>query len=86
QCDVPNAFDCTHDNPHIEIDDDVVNEFENNANDNLRLTAFGKHVFLTGVTLLHEMCHWGNFLNGVAEVDGGAGDQFETATYGGVVD
>jgi Metallopeptidase toxin 3 len=86
QCGVPNAFGCTRDSTHIEIDDDVVNEFENNANDNLRLTAFGKHVFLTGVTLLHEMCHWGNFLNGVAEAGGDAGDQFETATYGGVVD
>jgi hypothetical protein len=86
QCGVPQAFGCTSDSTQIEIDDDLVNEFENNANDNLRLTAFGKHVFLTGVTLLHEMCHWGNFLNGVAEADGDAGEKFETAVYGGVVD
>jgi hypothetical protein len=85
QCGVPQAFGCTSDSTHIEIDDDVVNEFENNANDNLRLTAFGKHVFLTGVTLLHEMCHWGNFLNGVPEPDGDAGDKFEIATYGAVI-
>jgi Metallopeptidase toxin 3 len=86
QCGVPAAFGCTRDTTHIEIDDDVVNEFENNNNDNLRLTAFGKHVYLTGVTLLHELCHWGHRVNGVAEAGGDAGDQFETATYGGVVD
>jgi hypothetical protein len=86
QCGVPSAFGCTRDTTHIEIDDDTVNEFENDANANLRLTAFGRHVFLTGVTLLHEMCHWGNRVNGVAETDGDAGDKFETAVYGGVVD
>jgi hypothetical protein len=86
QCGVPVAFGCTSDSTQIEIDDDVVNEFERNANANLRLTAFGRHVFLTGVTLLHEMCHWGNFLNGVAETDGDAGEKFETAVYGGTVD
>jgi hypothetical protein len=56
-----------------------VTEFEQNANANLRLTAFGRHVFLTGATVLDELCHWGNFLNGVAETDGDAGDNFETA-------
>jgi hypothetical protein len=85
QCGVPAAVGCTRDTTHIEIDDDVVNEFENNANDNLRLTKFGKHVFLTGVTLLHEMCHWGNRVNGVVEADGDAGEKFENAVYGGVV-
>ena len=85
QCGVPRADGCTSDSTQIEIDDDVVNEFEQNANANLRLTAFGRHVFLAGVTLLHEMCHWGNFLNGVAENDGDAGEKFETAVYGGVV-
>jgi hypothetical protein len=85
QCGVPNAFGCTSDATHIEIDDDLVAEFEQNANANLRLTAFGRHVFLTGVTILHEMCHWGNFLNGVAENDGDAGDKFENAVYGGTV-
>jgi Metallopeptidase toxin 3 len=85
QCGVPAAVGCTRDTTHIEIDDDVVNEFEKNANDNLRLTKFGKHVFLTGVTLLHEMCHWGNRVNGVVEADGDAGEKFENAVYGGVV-
>jgi hypothetical protein len=86
QCGIPSAFGCTSDATHIEIDDDVVTEFEENANANLRLTAFGRHVFLAGVTLLHEMCHWGNFLNGVAETDGDAGEKFEKAVYGGTVD
>jgi hypothetical protein len=86
QCGVPAAFGCTSDTTHIEIDDDVVTEFEQNANANLRLTAFGRHVFLTGVTLLHELCHWGNFLKGVAETGGDAGEKFENAVYGGTVD
>jgi Metallopeptidase toxin 3 len=86
QCGVPAAFGCTRDTTHIEIDDDVVAEFESNANANLRLTAFGRHVFLTGVTLLHEMCHWGNRVNGVTETDGDAGEKFENAVYGGTID
>jgi hypothetical protein len=85
QCGVPRADGCTADSTQIEIDDDLVNEFEQNANDNLRLTASGRHVFLVGVPLLHEMCHWGNFLNGVPENDGDTGEKFETAVYGGVV-
>jgi hypothetical protein len=85
QCGVPSAVGCTRDTTHIEIDDDVVAEFEKNANDNLRLTGFGRHVFLTGVTLLHEMCHWGNRVNGTVETDGDAGEKFENAVYGKVV-
>jgi hypothetical protein len=59
QCGVPAAFGCTSDSTHIEIDDDVVAEFDQNANANLRLTAFGRHVFLTGITLLHEFMSLG---------------------------
>jgi hypothetical protein len=85
QCGVPAAFGCTRDSTHIEIDDDTVNDFENSTADSLRLTKFGKHVFVIGVKILHETCHWGNFLNGVPEADGDAGDKFEIATYGAVV-
>lgn len=84
QCGVPQAFGCTSDSTHIEIDDDLVAEFESGGSANLRLAPNGHHVYLTGVTLLHEMCHWGNFLNGVAETTD-AGDAFETAVYGGPV-
>jgi Metallopeptidase toxin 3 len=77
---------CTRDTTHIEVDDDIVAEFEANPQTNLRTTAFGRRVFLTGVCLLHEMCHWGNFVNGAAEPAGtDAGTQFENAVYGGPV-
>jgi zincin-like metallopeptidase toxin 3 of polymorphic toxin system len=84
QCGVPQAFGCTSDSTEIQIDDDLVAEFEKGGSSNLRLAPNGHHVYLTGVTLLHEMCHWGNFLNGAAEATD-AGNQFETAVYGGVV-
>jgi hypothetical protein len=84
QCGVPQAFGCTSDSTHIEVDDDLVAEFESGGSANLRLVPNGHHVYLTGVTLLHEMCHWGNFLNGVAETTD-AGDAFESAVYGGPV-
>jgi Metallopeptidase toxin 3 len=85
QCGVPQAFGCTSDSTQIQIDDDLVAEFEKGGSANLRLAPNGHHVYLTGVTLLHEMCHWGNFLNGVAETTD-AGDAFESAVYGGSVD
>jgi hypothetical protein len=86
QCGVPQADGCTRDTTHIEVDDDIVAEFEANPQTNLRTTAFGRRVFLTGVCLLHEMCHWGNFVNGAAEPAGtDAGTQFENVVYGGPV-
>jgi hypothetical protein len=84
QCGIPSADGCTSDATHIEIDDDIVAEFETGGNANLRLAPNGHFVYLAGVTMLHEMCHWGNFLNGVAEATD-TGTQFETAVYGGVV-
>jgi zincin-like metallopeptidase toxin 3 of polymorphic toxin system len=84
QCGIPQAFGCTNDSTEIQIDDDLVAEFESGGSANLRLTKFGHYVYLAGVTLLHEMCHWGNFLNGVAETTD-AGDAFESAVYGGPV-
>jgi hypothetical protein len=41
----------------------------------------GQKVFIVGTTLLHELCHWGNFKHGVTETTE-AGIAFEVATYG----
>jgi hypothetical protein len=41
----------------------------------------GQKVFIVGTTLLHELCHWGNFKHGVTETEE-AGIAFEVATYG----
>ena len=87
QCGVPSAFGCfEHAKPdQIEIDPQFVTDFENDAyGAGTGKNAGGKGVFIAGVTLLHELCHWGNFQHGVAEaVEEGAA--FERATYGKIV-
>lgn len=86
QCGVPNAFGCTSDSTHIEIDDDLAAEFEQNSNANppahqvwSSRVSYGRDAPSRNVSL-------GKLSNGVAETDGDAGDKFETAVYGGTVD
>jgi hypothetical protein len=43
--------------------------------------ASGRGVFVVGATLLHELCHWGNFHAGRAEAREW-GEEFERRTYG----
>ena len=66
----------------IELDTGRANEFETDAygagSDN---TSANRRVFIVGTTLLHELCHWGNFMHGVTETEE-AGIAFEVATYG----
>ena len=86
QCGVPAAYGCfEHANPsQIEMDPQFVQEFESGNGAGLYVTAFKRRVYLAGVILLHELCHWGNFKHGVAEpVEQGMA--FETATYGKVI-
>ena len=47
-------------------------------------TADGRAVPIVGVALLHALCHWGNFDNGVTEASE-RGFDFERATYGRVI-
>jgi hypothetical protein len=87
QCGVPAAFGCfEHSKPdQVEIDPEFVNDFENDPNGaGTGKNAGGKGVFIAGVTLLHEMCHWGNFMHGTAETQE-EGAAFERATYGKIV-
>jgi hypothetical protein len=55
-----------------------------------RRTLTGREVISTprhrkysswGTTVLHKLCHWGNFKHGVTEKEE-AGIAFEVATYG----
>lgn len=41
-----------------------------------------QQVYVVGTTLLHELCHWGNHLNGVTYSGVEAGKDFEIALYG----
>jgi len=47
-------------------------------------TASGLRVPVIGVAILHALCHWGNFHNGIRE-HGDEGHRFERATYGRVI-
>ena len=66
----------------IELDIGRAQEFEDDpygaGSDS---TADGRSVFIVGTTILHELCHWGNFHKGKAEVDE-EGIGFEVDTYG----
>jgi len=50
----------------------------------LRKTKWNKNVFLVGVTLLHELVHWADNLDGIDFPDE-EGEQFETDVYGMVI-
>jgi hypothetical protein len=66
----------------VELDSETVDNFEKDAyGSGSDTTSSGKKVFIVGTTLLHELCHWGNFQHGVTET-AEAGVGFEVATYG----
>jgi hypothetical protein len=66
----------------IELDIGRAQEFEDDAyGAGSDVTADGRKVFIVGTTILHELCHRGNFQHGVAEVEE-EGIEFEEATYG----
>ena len=66
----------------IKIDEAMVKEFE--AGRGLRTARAGK-VYLVGVTLLHELIHWGDDQDGV-DREGEEGEEFERKVYGSVID
>ena len=66
----------------IEIDRTTISNFENDSGGaGTDLNTRGGRVFIAGTTILHELCHWGNFNHSVAET-AEAGVAFEVATYG----
>jgi hypothetical protein len=66
----------------LRISRQVVRDFE--AGRGIRTTARGGRVYIVGVTILHELVHWGDDQDGV-DRPGEEGEEFETAVYGGVV-
>ena len=66
----------------IRLDTRMVQEFE--AGRGLRNAKAGR-VYLVGVTILHEMTHWGDDQDGV-DRPGEEGEEFEIKVYGKVID
>lgn len=65
----------------IRIQRRVVEDFE--AGRGVRLARAGR-VYLVGVTLLHELVHWGDDQDGIDRA-GEEGEEFERLTYGVVI-
>lgn len=81
-------FDGSVDANIINIDTKVVEDFE--AGRGLRKTRSGHSVYLAGVTLLHELVHWADNIDGIDfdGSDGGSqeeGERFEVDVYGGII-
>lgn len=66
----------------INIHTRIVKEFESGGG--LRKTKWDKNVYLVGVTLLHELVHWADNLDGTDFPDE-EGEQFERDVYGTVI-
>ena len=84
---MPSAYGCTRSsNPaQIEIDEETVGRFRELALWFGRgKNARGQNVFIVGVTLLHELCHVGNFLAAKDEATE-AGAAYRAATYGKII-
>lgn len=65
----------------IRIETAIVKEFEGGKG---RRVAKAGNVFLVGVTLLHELVHWGDDQDGV-DRPGEEGEEFEKLVYGKVI-
>lgn len=67
---------------YIELDLLAVTQFETDPyGSGLGKNSRHQNLFIVGATMLHELCHWGNFHHGVAETTE-QGAAFEVATYG----
>lgn len=87
QCKVPAAYGCTRNTnlTQIEVDQTTVQQFEDSPYKlGTGQTASKANVFIVGVTILHELCHLGNFKKSVKEKSE-AGEAFEKGAYGKVV-
>ena len=66
----------------IEAEIEYVRSYEKDPNGaGVGPNAKGQAVYIVGVILLHELCHWGNHKHGVKEITE-QGEAFEIATYG----
>lgn len=65
----------------LRIDSNMVKDFEEGRG---RRVARAGNVYLLGVTLLHELVHWGDDQNGIDRL-GEEGSEFESLVYGSVI-
>jgi hypothetical protein len=65
----------------IRLDTDMVTDFQEGRG--LRNAKAGR-VFLVGVTILHELVHWGDDQDGIDRA-GEEGEEFERRVYGKVI-
>ena len=88
QCGVPKAYGCFRQSkPHnLEVHTKVISDFEKSHANSSDKNKKGKAVYVVGATLLHELCHWGNYNNTprIPELKE-MGEAFELATYGKVI-
>lgn len=75
-------FNASVDSNEINIHDGIVQEFE--GGHGLRKTKYNKQVYLVGVTLLHELVHWADNIDGIDFPDE-EGEQFEKDVYGQII-
>ncbi len=75
-------FTPTPGNNVIKIDTDLVRKFE--AGTDIVSTRSGKDVHLAGATILHEMIHWADNIDG-RDYPGEEGEKFERFVYGKVL-
>jgi hypothetical protein len=65
----------------VRVDELIFREFE--ADRGVAHAAAGR-VYVLGVTILHELVHWGDDRDGVDREDE-EGEEFERLVYGGVI-
>lgn len=85
QCGVPEAYGCFRKTQpqSLEIHTKVVADFEASSATSTDKDSKGETVYVAAATLLHELCHWGNYNNSPRFVEPhDMGDAFELATYG----
>lgn len=75
------AFRPTPGSNLIRVEERLFNDFE--AGRGRRAARVGS-VYVLGVTILHELVHWGDNLDGV-DRPGEEGEEFERLVYGGVI-
>ncbi len=65
----------------LQIDEDRVTSFEKQKG-HIGFNKKGQHVYLVGVTVLHELTHWADAQDGVDDQPYEEGDQYEKDVYG----
>jgi len=65
----------------LQIDQRLVKDFENGKGTR---RARAGNVYVVGVTLLHELIHWGDNLDGIDRLNE-EGEEFERLVYGSVI-